>query len=168
MPLQIILPERLASKLKELNVDPEAYVIDSIVRGLKLNPRDVLEVRVELAERFLEEGKQLMDEDPVQASEKLYKAAEECIKALAIQFKLEDILSKVEERGRWTVTELEKCTSRISDKLGKWFYDAWAQANYLHVWGFHEAKLDSEDVRRRAPDINKMVEETRKALGKTT
>ncbi|MEM2405762.1 MAG: PaREP1 family protein, partial [Candidatus Methanomethylicia archaeon] len=126
----------------------------------------ILEIHAELAERFLEEGKQLIDKDPVQTSEKLYKAAEECIKALAIHFKFEDILVKVRERGRWTVTELEKSTSRISDKLGKWFYDAWAQANYLHVWGFHEAKLDIEDVKKRLVDIDRMIMETRKTLRK--
>ena len=38
---------------------------------------------------------------------------------------------------------------RISDKLGKWFKDSWDAANYLYVWGFHEAKLDAESVRKR-------------------
>jgi PaREP1/PaREP8 domain containing family protein len=36
---------------------------------------------MELAVMFLEEGKELIDKDPVQASEKLYKATEEAIKA---------------------------------------------------------------------------------------
>jgi hypothetical protein len=36
--------------------------------------------KLELAERFLEEAKGFMEkEDPVQASEKLYKVAEECV-----------------------------------------------------------------------------------------
>ncbi|MBS7613983.1 hypothetical protein KEJ48_07100, partial [Candidatus Bathyarchaeota archaeon] len=35
-------------------------------------------------------------------------------------------------------------------------------ANYLHVWGFHEAKLDAEDVRRRMPIIKKLIELTEK------
>ncbi|WP_350309063.1 hypothetical protein [Ignisphaera cupida] len=26
---------------------------------------------------------------------------------------------------------------------------AWGEANYLHVWGFHEIKLDSESIKMR-------------------
>jgi hypothetical protein len=37
----------------------------------------------------------LADKDPVQASEKLYKAAEEAVKALAVCFSMEDILKVV-------------------------------------------------------------------------
>jgi len=34
----------------------------------------------------------------------------------------------------------------------------WAEANYLHVWGLHEAKLDVEDVKRRIPIIRRLVD----------
>ena len=44
--------------------------------------------RVELALRYLEEGKALVERDPVQASEKLYKAAEEAVRALALYYDL--------------------------------------------------------------------------------
>nr|MCG2886189.1 PaREP1 family protein [Vulcanisaeta sp.] len=102
--------------------------------------------------------------DPVQASEKLYKAAEEVVKALAMHYRLDDVLSRVDKRGRWTVTELEKAVLRISKHLGDWVRAVWDEANYLHVWGFHEAKLDSEDVRARLPDIERMVREAEKVL----
>jgi hypothetical protein len=36
----------------------------------------------------------------------------------------------------------------------------------LHVWGFHEAKFDSEDVRVRVPDIEKIVLEAQKLIKK--
>jgi hypothetical protein len=120
--------------------------------------------RIDLALRYFEEGRSLADKDPVQASEKLYKAAEEAVKALAIRFNMEDILKIVDERGRWTVTELEKAVSRISKELGEWFSAAWDRANYLHVWGFHEAKLDSNAVKERVPDIERMISETRKII----
>ena len=48
--------------------------------------------RVELALRYLEEGRALVERDPVQASEKLYRAAEEAVKALALHYGLSDIL----------------------------------------------------------------------------
>ena len=70
--------------------------------------RTTAETHVELALKFLEEGKGLVDKDPIQASEKLYKAAEETVKALAIHFNLVNIIKSVNERGRWTVTDLER------------------------------------------------------------
>lgn len=71
-----------------------------------------------LAEKHLEEGRNLIDGDSVQASEKLYKAAEECVKALALYLNLEEIVAEAEERGRWTVTELEKAVLRLLRKSG--------------------------------------------------
>lgn len=123
-----------------------------------------LEKRINVALKCLEESKSLIDKDPVQASEKLYKAAEESVKILAYHFVFDDILEKVSEGGRWSVTELERSVLRISDKLGEWFRHSWNSAWVLHVWGFHEAKLDSEYVRRQVPDVERMVLEAAKAL----
>jgi hypothetical protein len=119
---------------------------------------------VELALKHLEEGKALADKDPVRASEKLYKAAEEAVKALALHFGLSGFLEKVGGRGGWTVTELDKAASRISGRLGEWFSAAWDRANYLRVWCFHEAKLDANSVKERATDIERMVLEAKKTL----
>jgi hypothetical protein len=77
---------------------------------------------LELALRYLEEGRPLADKNPVQASEKLYKVAEEAVKALTAYFNLSDVIKRVSERGRWTATELEKAVLRISEKLGEWFF----------------------------------------------
>ena len=111
--------------------------------------------RVELARRLLGEAEgYLARGDPVQASEKLYKAAEECVKALAERLNLEE----AGEKGRWTVTLLEKAVGKLADKLGMDVSFGWDAASYLHVWGFHEAKLDTEDVRRRMPTIKRLTE----------
>jgi len=48
--------------------------------------------------------------------------------------------------------------------LGAWFSASWDRANYLHVWGFHEARLDADAVRERAPDVEKMVREAEKLI----
>jgi len=103
----------------------------------------------------------------VQASEKLYRAAEKAVKALAHHFGLSDILDleKVEKRGRWTVAELEKAASEASQKLGSWFSTAWDRANYLRAWGFQEAMLDADSVKERAPGIERMVLEARRITG---
>jgi hypothetical protein len=119
---------------------------------------------LEFALKYLMEGKSLTDKDPAQASEKLYKVAEEVVKALTVHFNLSDIIKRVDERGRWTATELEKAVLRISEKLGEWFFDSWDKAWALHVWGFHEAKFDSEDVRRRLPAIERIVLEAQKII----
>jgi broad specificity phosphatase PhoE len=119
---------------------------------------------LEFALRYFGEGKSLTGKDPVQASEKLYKVAEEVVKALTVQFSLSDIIKRVDERGRWTAAELEKAVLKISEKLGEWFFDSWDKAWALHVWGFHEAKFDSEDVEKRMPAIEKMVLEARRII----
>jgi len=61
-------------------------------------PGEVLR-HVEIAEKFLAEGRELIDKDPVQASEKLYKAAEEAVKALAKIFNLPQV-DEAEKIGR--------------------------------------------------------------------
>jgi len=139
-------------------------VLRLLSKELNIDPKTVAEARLELAERYLAEGKELVDKDPVQASEKLYKVAEECVKALAIHYNLEDILRNVEKRGRWTVTDLEKVVEEISRRVDELFISLWDHAWALHVWGFHEAKLDSESVKMRIKYIESMLEKTRKIL----
>jgi len=39
----------------------------------------------------------------------------------------------------------------------------WDAADYLHIWGFHETKLDVKDVKRRIPLIERLIELTEKA-----
>ncbi|MEM2409948.1 MAG: PaREP1 family protein [Thermofilaceae archaeon] len=114
--------------------------------------------RLELIKLLLAEAEEfLMKGDAVQSSEKLYKAAEECVKALSEIFELEEVKA-AEERGRWTVTLLEKAVRKLTDKLGMEVQLGWDAASHLHVWGFHEAKLDREDVERRMPIVKRLVE----------
>ncbi|RLG84852.1 MAG: hypothetical protein DRO39_06990 [Thermoprotei archaeon] len=164
MVVTIRIPENLARRVRELGVDIESLVIEVIAKELRLDPAEVAEAHLELAEKFLEEGRGLVDKDSVQASEKLYKAAEECVKALATLYNLKDVLSSVRSRGRWSISDLERAAEAISDRLGTWFYDAWDHAWVLHAWGFHEARLDSRAVKRRLPYIERIIEATRRAV----
>jgi len=114
--------------------------------------------RVDLIKRLLNEASRYLEKgDAVQSSEKIYKSAEECIKALAERFDLEEVKA-AEEGGRWTVTLLEKAVGKLVNKLSVDVELGWDAANYLHVWGFHELKLDTEDVERRIPIIKRLVE----------
>jgi hypothetical protein len=54
------------------------------------------------------------------------------------------------------------------DKAGIDIELGWAEANYLHVWGFHELKLDVEDVKRRIPIIKRLIQLTEKNLSQLT
>jgi len=121
----------------------EDAVLDALAKTISIDSKTVVEARIEIAEIWLEEGGSLIDKDPIQASEKLYKAAEECVKALTVHFNLAEILANVERRGGWTVTDLGKAVLRISDNIGGWFSETWDRALALHVWGFHEDKFDS-------------------------
>jgi hypothetical protein len=160
----IFIPKKVVDEVRKLGVDVESYIVDLIINSVDLDPKVGVEVRLELAIKYLEEGKELIDKDTIQASEKLYKAAEECVKALAIHFNLEDILRRVKERGRWTVSELDDVVRLIASKLGKWFLDSWDHAWTLHVWGFHEGKLGVGAIRDRLPDIERIVLETKKIV----
>ncbi|MEZ0345270.1 MAG: PaREP1 family protein [Infirmifilum sp.] len=164
MGVSVTIPRRLYEKVAAMGVDVESWVVDLVLRGLNLDPEDEAEIHLELAEKFLEEGRGLVDEDPAQASEKLYKAAEEAVKAAAYRMGLQDVIGRVRDRGRWTVTELERATRSVSKVLGEGFRVGWDAANYLHVWGFQEARLDSEAVRERLPYIEEMVKVAKRRL----
>jgi hypothetical protein len=54
------------------------------------------------------------------------------------------------KRGRWTTGLLESAVISIMKRLGvNELYRWWDSAYKLHVDGFHEAKLRSDDVRLR-------------------
>jgi hypothetical protein len=158
--MDVVIPRRLVEELKGRGFDVEFLVIDVLVKSLGLDPKVAVESHLELSLRYLDEGKALVDRDPVQASEKLYKAVEEAVKAFAVYYNLDDILRRVSEKGRWTAGELEKTVLRVSERLGEWFLHSWDNAWALHVWGFHEAKFVSEDVLRRLPSIERLVLES--------
>jgi len=112
---------------------------------------------LELAKRFLPEGGELIDKDPVQASEKLYKATEEAVKAIALSLNLPEA-AKAMEKGRWTLSLLDDAVYAISEKLGVKELMDWRDSAYrLHVGGFHEARLRSIDVAKRYGHVEALV-----------
>jgi len=151
------IPKPLATRAIERGIDIERFVIDSLLNMLNLDPKEEAKIHIDLAKKFFREGKNLLHVDPIQASEKLYKAVEEAIKALTILDNIEEILERVKKRGRWTVTDLDKAARKLSDKKGDFILHALDEAWVLHVWGFHEAKLDSEAIIARLPPIEKLV-----------
>jgi hypothetical protein len=105
-----------------------------------------------------------MEKDPVQASEKLYKAAEEAVKALAVALDLEQARIAAKEGGWWTRL-LNRAAEAVAERLGLeelalW----WKAAYYLHVEGFHEARLNGEDVKRNYRYVEALVTTAEKIL----
>ena len=124
------------------------------------DPREVARARLDLAERALRKAEKHMARgDPVQASEKLYKAAEECIKAMAEALGLEEA-EEARRRGRWTLSLLDSAAERLGERV----YDDWSHAYFLHVEGFHEARLGLDRVKARAGRVRELLEAARKAL----
>jgi hypothetical protein len=121
---------------------------------------------LELAVKFLAEGNELIDKDLVQASEKLYKATEEAVKTIAIALKLPEA-DEAAKRGRWTAGLLESAVKSIMRRLElNELYHWWDSAYKLHVDGFHEARLGSDDVRLRLRDVEALVNLAKKVLEK--
>ena len=107
---------------------------------------------------FLDEGKSYIAKgDSVQASEKLYKAAEEAIKALSRAY-ADGVWEEVQEKGRWTSPLLFKAVRQIARSLNdEEIRHYWDTAWFLHVEGFHEARLSIDEVKARLGDIAELV-----------
>ncbi len=139
------IPESLINEAMKSGID----IIDLISKALNLDPSERSKAHLELAENFLRDGMELIDRDPpVQASEKLYKAAEEAIKAMAVALGLDEART-AEAQWRWAATLLFDAVDSISSRLNNreirlWWRAAW----FLHVEGFHEARLRPRQVRR--------------------
>ena len=147
------IPESLINEAMRRGID----VVDLISKALNLDPGERSRAHLELAERFLREGVELIDRDPVQASEKLYKAAEEAIKAIAIALNLDEARI-AGDQGRWATTLLFDAVESVSSRLNNrdvrlWWRAAW----FLHVEGFHEARLKPMHIKEDVEYIEDIV-----------
>ena len=114
----------------------------------------------ELAITMFSEGLDFVSKgDVVQSSEKLYKAVEEAVKALAIAKGLDEAREAL-NKGRWTVSLLDKAAIRLGDGVRQ----AWAEAYFLHVNGFHEVRIGIDEVNARVPIIQRLINEVRREL----
>jgi len=161
----IYLPRKIIEEAMKRGYDIESLVIDSIVEKLRIDPEEEVAIHIELAERYLDEARRYIDRgDPVQASEKLYKVAEECIKALAIELRTPEV-EEAKREGRWWVKLLARAAERIAMLLNKAVIQhGWSVAYNLHVWGFHEASLDMDAIKVSPPTIEYLVVETKKII----
>jgi len=151
-----VLPKPLLEEAKRKGVD----LVEVVAKALSLDSPIVAEAHLELAGRFLEEGRELVDKDPVQAGEKLYKAAEEVVKAAAVLLGLEEA-ERAREAGRWSAALLFSAMEKLAEKTRREVRWWWRTAWVLHVEGFHEARLkptekDVEDVENLVKLVGKL------------
>ncbi|MEM0278190.1 PaREP1 family protein [Pyrobaculum sp.] len=121
-------------------------------------------LHLELAKRFLAEVVALAERGPVLASERLYKAAEEAVKALAVALGLEEA-QKAEEQGRWIAALLFTAVDKIARKTVRDFKLWWKSAWFLHVEGFHEARLTAEQVKDDVEYVKYIVDTAERHAG---
>jgi len=163
----IKIPKKLYEKVKKIGVDINELVFMILAEKLKLDPLEILKARLELAEKFWEEAKQYLEKgDSIQASEKMYKTVEECIKALAQHYNTPEYRKALKE-GRWWTQLLGKTSRRIARQLNEPKIEyVWAIAYDIHVWGFHEAKYEVEDVREDLKHIEWLLNYVKQIIEK--
>lgn len=161
----IVIPKRIVEEAEEKGLDIEELVLRAVGEALKLNPGELAEARVELAEKSLAEARGYIARgEVVQASEKLYKAAEESVKALAEKYSLPQ-LETVKKRGKWDTWLLGQVATDLAKRLGEdRIRYAWSEAYDVHVWGFHEAKYRIEDVEIALPIVEWLLNYAKKLI----
>ena len=158
MSVSVGIPRRLYEEAVRRGIDVESRIIELLAKDLGLDPKDEAPLHLELAERFMSEGMELLRRgDTIQASEKLYKAVEECIKALACLEGLEEC-RRARDEGGWRTKLLSRAARKLSLRLGEGLIlEAWSQGYDLHVHGFHEHGLGVEEVRESLPVVERFV-----------
>ena len=161
------IPGRLYEEAVKRGIDVESRIVELLASELGLDPQEEAGLHLELAENFLREGISLLEKgDTVQASEKLYKAAEEAVKAIAAALRLPEA-EEARRRGRWTLRLLDAAARRAGERLDRRIYDDWDHAYFLHVEGFHEALLNPEQVKARASYVKELLKIIEEAIGST-
>jgi hypothetical protein len=111
-----------------MGIDFEDLIITAMSRK---DPQEGIKLRLTLARKHMAE-EYLKKGDSVQASEKVYKAAEEVVKALSEKFNLPEYQQAVKE-GRWYAYTLGSASASLSKMLGEWVANGWSSAYFLHV-----------------------------------
>lgn len=161
----VTLPRRIVEEIAKGGLSVEDLIVEAVGKALSLDPEDMAMIRVEIAEKSLIEAEDYLSKgDVVQASEKLYKAAEECIKALAKQYAVPQ-LETARRRGGWDTWLLGQAATDLARRLGEERISyAWSKAYEVHVWSFHEAKYRVEDVETALPIVSWLLSYARGLL----
>ena len=121
--------------------------------------------RIAFAEKLFSEALDYMaKDDAAQASEKLYKAVEECIKVLAEKFNVSQVGEA--RKRKWLTWLLGEASTELAVKLNEpRISHVWAEAYAAHVWCFHEARCSIRRVEFVKPLAKWLIEYTKKVVG---
>ena len=155
--------EELVKVLLNKGMDVEDILLDALSTK---DPEESAGERIKLAERYMDEAREYISKnDPVQASEKAYKAAEEIVKALAEKYRTLEYQEFLRE-GRWYTYLLGMASKSLSKTLGDWVLNGWSVAYDLHVWSFHEMKYTVEHVTVGVEAVEIMINEAKRIIQK--
>jgi hypothetical protein len=123
-----------------------------------MTPDSISDARARLIQTCLDKAKNYMSHnDPMQASEKLYKATEEAIKFLAEHYNLDEV-QEAKGQGQWWKKLLGRAAKSLGRLTSKDFIDdAWTKTFDAHMLGFHENAYTVEDVKPIVPVVEKLV-----------
>ena len=157
------VPERLIKEVEGRGLS----IVDLIISALygELDSKIITESRIELAERYLSEARSYLDKgDSIQASEKMYKVVEECIKALAEYYKVSE-LEEARRRGGWLTWLLGSAARTLAEKLNESKIEyVWTVAYDIHAWGFHEAKYNVDKIRMDVRHVEWLLNFTKQVI----
>lgn len=117
-----------------------------------------LDARVRLVETCLDKARNYLSRnDPMQASEKLYKTTEEAIKFLAEYYNSSEV-QEAKNQGQWWKKLLGRAAKSLGRLTSKDFInDAWVKTFDAHMLGFHENAYTINDVKPILPVVEKLV-----------
>lgn len=158
---EVTLSRRLYDRLRSeaarrrLTVEELVNELHSKALGEPLDPQDMVELHLKLAEELLAEAETLLaKEEYLQASEKAWGAAAHAVKALAAK----------EGRELLCHSDLWRYVSDLATKLGDVeLRRLWRTANVLHQ-NFYEGWMPPEDVEAAVEDVKLSVEKLKKLL----
>lgn len=122
---------KLAEVILEIGGDVAREEANDAVEG-KLDVEQVVKIRLETSEFYLERAKELLPDAHTMSSEMLFKAVVEGIKALGDYFRLNK--------------DLKELPTYLSDILGDWIENVWEIGKRLHYDGYIFEFLQPDDV----------------------
>jgi HEPN domain-containing protein len=148
--VSLVQPKKIEKKLKEeaekKGISEEEIIVEAISKALDepLDPDELVEVHLKLLEKYMNEAEDFLKKgDYVQASEKVWKAAAQAVKALAAK----------DGREIRSHRELNEEVSRISRETGDDEIRAlWQSATALHQ-NFYENRLPPDMVEGNIRDL---------------
>jgi Archaeal PaREP1/PaREP8 family. len=122
---------KLVEAILEIGREVAREEANDAVEG-KLDAEEVVKIRLDTADFYLEQAKVTMDHSHTLASEMLFRAVVEGIKALGDYFRIE--------------RELRELPTYLSEILGDWVENAWEIGKRLHYDGYIFEFMQKDDV----------------------